>query len=220
MRPVLIEEINEVHLQFRLIPETFQMVVAIIERCLQSVTGTKRSQLQLVGVTGLFVAVKYEELFPPPIANFVYITHESYTDSQIRKMELKMIETLDCDLSGSLPVYFLRRFSKAAVAEDIQCTMSMYFIELVKMESNVAYYKPSEVAVFVKMSVGLDDIYRPPTLQWYSRYRVEHIKPLVSKIAAIARNARTVKLNVVQVSEISNNIYASKTLWRFNRFDY
>ncbi|XP_037897559.1 G2/mitotic-specific cyclin-B-like [Glossina fuscipes] len=93
MRPVLIDEINEVHLQFRLIPETFQMVVAIIERCLQAVTGTKRSQLQLVGVTGLFVAVKYEELFPPPIANFVYITHESYTDSQIRKMELKMIET-------------------------------------------------------------------------------------------------------------------------------
>uniref|UniRef100_A0A1B0BN71 Uncharacterized protein n=1 Tax=Glossina palpalis gambiensis TaxID=67801 RepID=A0A1B0BN71_9MUSC len=209
MRAVLIDWINEVHLQFRLIPETFQMAVAIIDRYLQAVTDTKRSQLQLVGVTGLFIAAKYEELFPPPITDFVYITDESYTDSEIRKMELKMIKTLDCNLSRPLPIHFLRRFSKAAEAEDIQYAMSKYFIELAMIESNMAYYKPSEIAASslflslnllkgnAKLTVGLDDIYWTPTLQWYSRYCVEHIKPIARKIAAIARNARTVKLKAV-----------------------
>uniref|UniRef100_A0A1A9ZX30 Uncharacterized protein n=1 Tax=Glossina pallidipes TaxID=7398 RepID=A0A1A9ZX30_GLOPL len=209
MRAVLIDWINEVHLQFRLIPETFQMAVAIIDRYLQAITDTKRSQLQLVGVTGLFIAAKYEELFPPPITDFVYITDESYTDSQIRKMELKMIKTLDCNLSRPLPIHFLRRFSKAAEAEDIQYAMSKYFIELAMIESNMAYYKPSEIAASslflslnllkgnAKLAIGLDDSYWTPTLQWYSRYRVEDIKPIAKKIASVARNARTVKLKAV-----------------------
>uniref|UniRef100_A0A1A9WYG5 Uncharacterized protein n=1 Tax=Glossina brevipalpis TaxID=37001 RepID=A0A1A9WYG5_9MUSC len=210
MRAVLIDWINEVHLQFRLIAETFQMAVAIIDRYLQIVTNTKRSQLQLVGVTGLFIAAKYEELFPPPIADFVYITDESYTDSQIRKMELKMIKALDCNLSRPLPIHFLRRFSKAAEAEDTQYAMSKYLVELTMIESNMAHYKPSEIAaasLFLSLNLllgnakmlalGFNDSFWTTTLQWYSRYRVEHLKPIARKIAVIARNARTVKLKAV-----------------------
>ncbi len=54
-----------------------------------TVIGTK--QLQLVGVTAMLIACKYEEMYPPEIGDFVYITDHAYTSSQIRKMEIRYI---------------------------------------------------------------------------------------------------------------------------------
>lgn len=47
-------------------------------------------QLQLVGVTAMLVASKYEETYPPEVGDFVYITDNAYTAAQIRKMEVKL----------------------------------------------------------------------------------------------------------------------------------
>jgi len=89
MRAVLIDWINEVHLQFHLAPETFQLAVAIIDRYLQVVKDTKRTYLQLVGVTALFIATKYEELFPPAIGDFVFITDDTYQFKRAKECEYK-----------------------------------------------------------------------------------------------------------------------------------
>lgn len=74
MRSVLLDWINEVHNQFSLELETYHMTVSMIDRFLQSTTTTPRRYLQLVGVTTLFMASKYEELMPPEINDFVYVT--------------------------------------------------------------------------------------------------------------------------------------------------
>jgi len=145
MRAVLIDWINEVHLQFHLLAETFHMAVAIIDRYLQVVKSTKRKHLQLVGVTALFIATKYEELFPPAMADFVFITDNTYTDREIRLMELQILKTIDHNLSRPLPIHFLRRYSKAACAEDAHHAMSKYFLELSAIDYDLASYKPSEV---------------------------------------------------------------------------
>lgn len=76
MRSVLLDWINEVHNQFSLELETYHMTVSMIDRYLQSTTSTPRRYLQLVGVTSLFMASKYEELMPPEINDFVYVTGE------------------------------------------------------------------------------------------------------------------------------------------------
>lgn len=74
MRSVLLDWINEVHNQFSLEIETYHMTVSMIDRYLQEVPSTPRRFLQLVGVTCLFMASKYEELMPPEISDFVYVT--------------------------------------------------------------------------------------------------------------------------------------------------
>jgi G2/mitotic-specific cyclin-B2 len=74
MRSVLLDWINEVHNQFSLELETFHMTVSMIDRYLQANPSTPRRYLQLVGVTALFMASKYEELMPPEISDFVYVT--------------------------------------------------------------------------------------------------------------------------------------------------
>lgn len=209
MRAVLIDWINEVHTQFHLVAETFQLAVAIIDRYLQAVKDTKRSHLQLVGVTALFIAAKYEELFPPAIADFIYITDDTYTGKQIRQMELQIFKALDCNLSRPLPIHFLRRFSKAAEAEDDHHAMSKYFLELAMIEYDMSHYKPSEIAaasLFLSLNLlkenansssGLNNKHWNSTLEFYSRYSPEHLRPIAKKIATVARNAPNAKLKAV-----------------------
>ncbi|XP_037940816.1 G2/mitotic-specific cyclin-B-like isoform X1 [Teleopsis dalmanni] len=209
MRAILMDWINEVHYQIHLIPETFQMTVAIIDRYLQNVKDTKRSELQLVGVTALFIATKFEELYPPPLSDLIYTTDNTYTAKQILQMELKIFQAINCDLSRPLPIHFLRRFSKAAKAEDRHHTMSKYFLELVLVDYNMAAYKPSQVAAAslflalhllngnARAATGFNDAHWTPTLRHYSRYSATDLRPITMKIAAIAKNAPNAKLKAV-----------------------
>lgn len=72
-----------------------------------------RKKLQLVGVTALLVASKYEEILSPDVADFVYITDNAYTSNEIREMEMIILKELNFDLGRPLPIHFLRRASKA-----------------------------------------------------------------------------------------------------------
>ena len=78
-----------------------------------------RSQLQLVGVSAMLLASKYEETYAPEIADFVYITDNSYSKGQIKKMEQLILKTISYDISNPLCLHFLRRNSKAAVVRKI-----------------------------------------------------------------------------------------------------
>ena len=51
-----------------------------------SQNSVQRGKLQLVGVTALMIAAKFEEIFPPPIKEFVYITDNTYINDQARVM--------------------------------------------------------------------------------------------------------------------------------------
>lgn len=87
MRAVLIDWMNEVHFQFQYVLDTYYMAVSIVDRYLQQVATTTRSNLQLVGVTALFIAAKYEEVMAPEIDSLVYLTDSSVTKKQIIDME-------------------------------------------------------------------------------------------------------------------------------------
>jgi hypothetical protein len=64
MRKVLIDWLVEVHLKFNLLPETLFIAVNLIDRYCQN-NHIQRSNFQLVGVTCLLIASKYEEIYPP-----------------------------------------------------------------------------------------------------------------------------------------------------------
>jgi cyclin B len=57
MRAILIDWLVEVHLKFKLVIETLYTTVNLIDRYLEKVP-IKRSQLQLFGVTAMFLASK------------------------------------------------------------------------------------------------------------------------------------------------------------------
>lgn len=95
----------------------------------------------------MFIASKYEELFPPDIDDFVYITDETYKKKQILEMEKRILKVLDFHLGKPLPTHFLRRFSKAAKAADKNHQCAKYLIEMSSIDYDTAHYKPSEVRI-------------------------------------------------------------------------
>ena len=67
-----------------------------------------RKQLQLVGVSAMFLVSKNEEIYPPSISDFVYITNSTYKVSDIREMERRIVKALDFNLCQPISLNFLR----------------------------------------------------------------------------------------------------------------
>lgn len=60
----------------------------------------------------MFLAAKYEEMYPPEIGDFTFVTDHTYTKAQIREMEMKILRALNFAMGRPLPLHFLRRASK------------------------------------------------------------------------------------------------------------
>jgi cyclin B len=82
MRAILVDWLIEVHLKFKLVPETLYLTVNLIDRYLER-SQVSRPKLQLVGVTCLLIASKYEEIYPPELRDLVYICDRAYTRQDV-----------------------------------------------------------------------------------------------------------------------------------------
>ena len=78
--------------------------------------------------------------------DFVYITDKAYTEGQIRRMEIRMLETLNFDLGRPLPLNFLRRASKAGFVDSRAHSLAKFVMELTLVEYKMAHVAPSVVA--------------------------------------------------------------------------
>lgn len=205
MRTILIDWINEVQYQYKLEIDTYHMTVSIIDRYLQLVVDTPKKELQLVGVTAMFIASKYEELFPPDIDDFVYITDDTYKKKQILEMEKHIVKVLDFHLGKPLPTHFLRRYSKAAKAADKNHLCAKYLIEMATIDYSTAHYKPSEIAaaaLYISLNLfPLANSTEPKvwtkTLEHYTNYTLQHLTPIVQRLAKVVKNAPNMKVHAV-----------------------
>lgn len=186
MRSVLIDWLIQVHLKFHLLQETLYLCVQIIDAYLMAVDVPKM-QLQLVGVTAMFVASKYEEMYVPAIDDFVYMTDNTYTKAEIRSMEISILKQLDFMFCKPFPLHFLRRFSKAGQADPKQHTLAKYFMELSLHCSEFSPLDPSYLAacslcLSFKLLKGTE---WNRTMEFYSTYKLEDLYSGMHKIAKL-----------------------------------
>jgi cyclin A len=73
MRTILVDWLVEVAEEYKLNSHTLYIAVGYIDRFLSEMS-VQRGKLQLVGVTAMLLASKYEEIYPPAVDEFVYIT--------------------------------------------------------------------------------------------------------------------------------------------------
>lgn len=94
----------------------------------------------------MLIACKYEEIYPPIVKDFVYITDNAYTKEEILEMERKMLQTLDFDIQITSSFRFLERFSKVAKIDPLIFNLSRYLIELALVNYKTLKFKPSNLA--------------------------------------------------------------------------
>jgi hypothetical protein len=145
MRGILVDWLIEVHTRFHLLPETLFLAVNIIDRFL-STKVVQLDRLQLVGVTAMFIASKYEEVLSPHVANFRHVADDGFTEEEILSAERYVLSALDYDLSYPNPMNFLRRISKADNYDIQTRTLGKYLMEISLLDHRFMDYLPSHVA--------------------------------------------------------------------------
>ena len=197
MRAVLIDWLIEVHLQFKFLQETLYLTINILDRFLHAkAPKIRKKMLQLVGVTAMFLASKYEEMYPPEITDFVYVTDNTYSTSQIRTMEILMLTTLEFNTSPPLLINFLRRYSKAGQVEVKVHILAKYVLESSLLDYNLSTMYPSLLAAGA-LAYALRATSKKPmaelwdsTLAFYTRVDIATVTNLVAKISVMmSRNA-------------------------------
>lgn len=155
MRAILIDWLIEVHFKFKLLPETLFITVNLIDRYLEC-KEIERHRLQLLGVTSMWIACKYEEIYPPELKDFVYITDNAYTNKDILKLEYEVLRTLEFNVTTPSTFRFLERYSKLLGVSERAFKLAWYLIELPLIEYKMLRYKPSMVssaALFVALKL-------------------------------------------------------------------
>ncbi|EGO18798.1 hypothetical protein SERLADRAFT_353171, partial [Serpula lacrymans var. lacrymans S7.9] len=147
MRGILTDWLVQVHVRFRLLPETLFLCVNLIDRFL-STRVVSLAKLQLVGITCLFVAAKVEEIVAPSVAHFLYSNTLGpiSLETEILQAECYVLKTLNWNLSYPSPMHFLRRISKADEYDVKARTIVKYFLEIQCLEWRLLAAPPSLIA--------------------------------------------------------------------------
>jgi cyclin B len=199
MRLILIDWLIQVHLKFSLFQETLYLTISIIDRYLE-VVKVKKHDLQLVGVTAMLIASKYEEMYAPEVKDFVYITDNTYSAEQIRVMERDMMYKLEYVFGNPLPLHFLRRNSKAAEVTPEMHTMAKFLMELCLPDYAMLHFLPSQqAAASLWLTMKLHEVGSwDAKMAHYSTYSEVDLKPCVKRIAELVMKMGTAKQQAVR----------------------
>lgn len=103
MRSILIDWLVEVAQEYALLPDTLHLACSLIDRYLGSPRGEKvaHTRLQLVGVSALLIASKYEEVRAPQVEELCFITDNTYTKDEVSthsdtQVTIARSSALDC----------------------------------------------------------------------------------------------------------------------------
>ncbi|KAJ3727928.1 cyclin-like protein [Lentinula raphanica] len=146
MRATLIDWLLQVHLRYHMLPETLWIAINILDRFLSQRTVSV-VKLQLVGITAIFIAAKYEEILAPSVDEFVFMTDEGFKKDEILKGERIVLQALDFQISHYCSPYnWMRRISKADDYDLQTRTLSKFLIEVTLIDHRFLRAKASLIA--------------------------------------------------------------------------
>jgi len=99
MRAILLDWLIEVCEVYRLHRETYHLALDFVDRYLATQSDLPKQQLQLIGIASLFIAAKIEEIYPPKLSEFAYVTDGACSEAEIMMKELVVMKSLNWELS-------------------------------------------------------------------------------------------------------------------------
>ncbi|RWR85678.1 putative cyclin-B3-1 isoform X2 [Cinnamomum micranthum f. kanehirae] len=198
MRGILINWLLEVHLKFELMQETLFLMVELLDRFLSMVT-IRKDEMQLVGLTALLLASKYEDFWHPKIKDLISISADIYTRDHMLTMEKLILKKLMFRLNTPTPYVFMLRFLKAAQSDKKLEHLAFYLIELCLVEYEALKFKPSMLcasAIYVaRCTLQLIPAWTE-LLTKYARYEESQLRPCAEMILRFQRAAGQGQLKV------------------------
>uniref|UniRef100_A0A087YCP4 G2/mitotic-specific cyclin-B2 n=1 Tax=Poecilia formosa TaxID=48698 RepID=A0A087YCP4_POEFO len=194
MRVILVDWLVEVVQEYKLGSETLHLAVNYLDRFLSYTTFIKRNKLQLVGTAALLIAAKYEEIFPPELNEFVYITDCTYAKKQLLRMESVLLKVLDFKMAAPTTNQFLRLFMFIHSVCSTTENLAMYIAELSLLETDpFLQYTPSILAAgtYCLATYTIHKSYWPDSLITFTGYTMEEIMPCLTSLHKLYISAET-----------------------------
>ncbi|OQR96268.1 Cyclin B [Thraustotheca clavata] len=186
MRGILVDWLVDVHAKYHLLPQTLHIAVNLVDRHLEKNVTLPRGRLQLVGVTSLFIASKYEEIYPPEANDFVKITDNAYTLSELFKMEEELLASIGYRVTTPTAYQFMNRFLKATATKVPKLqNYAHYIIDRCLQEYKLLKYKPSMLAATAVLLTRTYMDAQPvwsPTAEYHSTYSEAVLGPCMKDI--------------------------------------
>lgn len=186
MRSILIDWLVEVAEEYNLHRETLCLAVNYIDRFLSQMSVV-RGKLQLVGAASMFLAAKYEEIYPPEVTEFVYITDDTYTAKQILRMEHLVLKVLSFDVAVPTVNCFCEKFLKDLNASDKASALAMYLSEMTMVDAEpFLNYLPSVIAASAVClsNITLEETPWPQVMVDTTSYRMSDLQDCIQHLYA------------------------------------
>jgi hypothetical protein len=146
MRAYLIDWLTELHLKFKLWPETLYVAIGIIDRFLLLENDFKKKELQCLGITAIHIAGKYEEIYPPELKHLLKVTDNAISKEQVLKLEGKILMRLDFNLTFPSIFRFMERYARIAQVSEKTLLLAQYFCDTCLLDCTLMKEHPSKLA--------------------------------------------------------------------------
>jgi cyclin B len=149
MRAIIVNWIIEVHDRFKLLPDTLFLSVIIFDRYMSIINNIDKNKLQLIGVTSLLIACKYEEIFSPEMRDFVCILDREYEREDLMIEENNILKLLKFEViyPSSLRYYEILRIEFGI--EEKYYKYGNYLLELTLLDCKFSKYSQAVIATTV-----------------------------------------------------------------------
>ncbi|XP_074651270.1 G2/mitotic-specific cyclin-A-like [Tubulanus polymorphus] len=146
MRSILVDWLAEVAEEYKLHRETLHLAVNYIDRFLSQMS-VLRGKLQLVGAASMFLAAKFEEIYPPDVGEFVYITDDTYSKKQVLRMEHLILKVLSFEVAVPTIHCFTDWFLTQLHSDEKTQSLASYLGDLTLVDSEpYLKYLPSVIS--------------------------------------------------------------------------
>ncbi|XP_077926571.1 cyclin-A1 isoform X2 [Halichoerus grypus] len=160
MRTILVDWLVEVSEEYKLRAETLYLAVNFLDR-------------------------KYEEIYPPEVDEFVYITDDTYTKRQLLRMEHLLLKVLAFDLTVPTTNQFLLQYLRRQGVCVRTESLAKYVAELSLLEADpFLKYLPSLIAAaaYCLANYTVNRHFWPETLAAFTGYSLNEIVPCLSEL--------------------------------------
>ncbi|XP_058783134.1 putative cyclin-A3-1 [Vicia villosa] len=156
MRGKLVDWLVQVADTYKLLPETLHLAVSYIDRFL-SIQSLNKSKLQLLGISAMLIASKYEEVNPTRAVEFCQIT--TYELHEVLEMEARILKSLNYEMGNPNVITFLRHgfffsylkfeYLNFATSHSQFKYLCNYLADLSLLDYECLQFKPSTLAASV-----------------------------------------------------------------------
>ena len=176
MRCILIDWLISLQNKFFFKAKTLFLAANLIDRYL-SQRPIIRTRFQLLGVSALFIASKYEEMYMKNISDFVDITARAFDKYEILEMESELIDLVEFNLDLPLSLDFFGLLGSMYKFSKKEYKLGYFLLEAYLLPLKSCKYKQRQIGLAVCYIIlglrkiqSLNPIGENNFLKYYSEY--------------------------------------------------